>query len=191
VGARFQLVYNGGGNCVHWRDAPQGSLCTVVNQSPSRSSIVEHSMRNHKSTVTVANTVRPVGESAGTGMNYGGGDVTRPTDHYNPAIDGVMAHDNTPMLLTNLRGKDGVVIGSLVVVRRPHHSTDAGSENDAFASLNEFTKEDIAVVELIAVNLSLALYWCDGLGVLHSKLTSTNRKIGQLEEAVEKLNVLS
>ena len=184
--ATFRLIYTGGGNCVHWKDVPQGSLGTVVNRTASRTSIVEHSMRNHKSTVTMANSTRQP-----EGVNYGGGEVTRPQNYYNPAVDGIMEYDSTPMLLTNLRGRDGVVIGSLITVRRPHHSTNSGSENDAFGAMNEFTKEDIAVVELIAVNLSLSLYWCEGLGTLHSKLTNTNRKIGQLEEAVEKLNVLA
>jgi len=54
-----------------------------------------------------------------------------------------------------------------------------------------FSKEDAIVGEMIGLVLSLSLYWCQGLGSMHHKMVSTNKKIQDLEKAVNKLNILS
>lgn len=96
------------------------------------------------------------------------GDATKDSRH-SPSLDGICS-PGTPLVLVPLRGRGGAVVGVLLSAR------GKGGES--------FQTEDVVAAEMASSFGSVSLYWCQGMGTLHHKLSKNLNKMDQLEKAM-------
>ena len=91
---------------------------------------------------------------------------------YNPAVDGFCVK-KTPMLVVPVRGRSGGVVGVLMATREQNSPP--------------FSGEDVIACDLVSAFSSISLYWGQGLGYIHEKLTKSMTKMESLEQSVSAL----
>jgi hypothetical protein len=91
---------------------------------------------------------------------------------YNPAVDGFCVK-KTPMLVVPVRGRSGGVVGVLMATREQNSPS--------------FSGEDVIACDLVSAFSSISLYWGQGLGYIHEKLTKSMTKMESLEQSVSAL----
>jgi hypothetical protein len=91
---------------------------------------------------------------------------------YNPSIDGLCVKE-TPMLVVPIRGRSGGVVGALLATREQKSSP--------------FSGDDVIACDLVSAFSSISLYWGQGLGYIHEKLSKSMAKMESLEQAVSSL----
>ena len=150
----FQLIYTG--NALSWPGIEQGTFGMVTGSHKTTSDKSKHDASSLVESVMVSH--KPL-------------DLKNVHDdpRYCSSIDGLCVK-GTPMLIVPVRGRSGGVVGVLLAAR----------EQDA----TSFSVDDVVACDLVSAFSSISLYWGQGLGYIHEKLTRSMAKMESLELSV-------
>ena len=142
-----------------------GNAISWVGMEQGRFGLVSSSAREDESASSLVETVMKSRKSCCI-------DDVASDPRYSPNVDG-SCPSKSPMIIVPVRGRSGGVVGTLVAVR----------EQDSAP----FSQNDVVAFDLLSAFSSISLYWGQGVGYMHDKLSKSMAKLESLEKAVSSL----